>query len=722
MRERRKVKRRMLAGLMFAAIVFSMLAAALPVSAATVTKKEKKYEIAVVYDNSGSMYKLQNQAWCRAKYAMEIFAAMLNYDKGDRLKIYPMWWTAVDGTTPTEPLSEAIETIEINSIKDLDKIHNIYTLVEDANTPFRPVNDAFEDLKKSSADEKWLIVLTDGQFSGMDQNTVKTELEQKAQNGIKVQYLGFGTERDSYEIDSNPAIGFYSKKSTDESLNGDLIEICNNIFQRSELKGKLNNGSLTLDLSMKNIIVFAQGENAEIKSLKAEDGKKVDALSDSGRRTYSELSAVGYVPNPDTSLDGQVVTFAACPKGKYELDCSGAEDIQVFYEPDVDVKVSLVDSDGRELDPNSKEILIGDYELNFRMVDSQTGEDVAGSELLGEVKLEANVEYSDGKTLNGLKNGDIVTLESGIGADINVEGSYLKDYRISTKDSGEGLHIDLGQVGLPEQPDVSVDVKVLQPGSYYYNKEFDSWQPIRISLLYGGAPFTQEQFANLDFSISFSDEIKYTCSALPQESAYEVYICTDENGNFSEAASGRYSITAKAAFTDEYGQQKADEDKAGFEIQWYSRVWHWLIWFVILAAIIILVTLILNHPVLPSAMYLNMRNSCQPIRKNGDRILLSTDLYPGELSCEAKACTPLKRKGKKSAKFKIKRMKALGSVLWYEIDGTRFTKVKSGKYVNDDGETIEDLKTLMIVSDGTEIKWKTNNHVGTGDVYINHNN
>ena len=57
--------------------------------AANYSKVEKSYDIAVVFDNSGSMY--NNEAWCRAKYAMEIFASMLNYDKGDKLKIFTMW-------------------------------------------------------------------------------------------------------------------------------------------------------------------------------------------------------------------------------------------------------------------------------------------------------------------------------------------------------------------------------------------------------------------------------------------------------------------------------------------------------------------------------------------------------------------------------------------------------------------------------------------------------
>ena len=44
--------------------------------------------IAIVFDNSGSMYDSGDQAWCRATYAMEVFASMLN--AGDTLLIYPM--------------------------------------------------------------------------------------------------------------------------------------------------------------------------------------------------------------------------------------------------------------------------------------------------------------------------------------------------------------------------------------------------------------------------------------------------------------------------------------------------------------------------------------------------------------------------------------------------------------------------------------------------------
>ena len=67
--------------LLLLAVLFSSLnLGGIMSEAAVVTKKVKTYEIAVIFDNSGSMYAVDGnrntngiEAWCRAKYAMEIF-------------------------------------------------------------------------------------------------------------------------------------------------------------------------------------------------------------------------------------------------------------------------------------------------------------------------------------------------------------------------------------------------------------------------------------------------------------------------------------------------------------------------------------------------------------------------------------------------------------------------------------------------------------------------
>lgn len=203
-----KVMRRIICLILAAFLMLSALGG-VRIGASTTFQFIKSYEIAVVFDNSGSMYK--NEAWCRAKYAMEIFASMLNYGNGDRLKVFPMWEFTVDGSQPSS--GGSYEAIEINRISDIDKLRNLYT-VAPSSTPFEPITEAYEYLKTAEADEKWLIVLTDGEFNkdkrGKNANiNLGKKLLPLASSEIKVQYLGFG---EAPNLKSSEEDYFFAKK------------------------------------------------------------------------------------------------------------------------------------------------------------------------------------------------------------------------------------------------------------------------------------------------------------------------------------------------------------------------------------------------------------------------------------------------------------------------------------------------------------------------------
>ena len=114
----------------------------------------------VVYDDSGSM--LINgdtwvDTWCQAKYAMEVFAALL--EEKDTLNIFPMSTNSSSGRNPDmitvsgkDPVSQRVS-----------RIHDMQT-EQALGTPYNAVSQAVEHLKRQNADQKWLIVLTDGQF------------------------------------------------------------------------------------------------------------------------------------------------------------------------------------------------------------------------------------------------------------------------------------------------------------------------------------------------------------------------------------------------------------------------------------------------------------------------------------------------------------------------------------------------------------------------------
>ena len=124
---------------------------------------------------------------------------------------------------------------------------------------------------------------------------------------------------------------------------------------------------------------------------------------------------------------------------------------------------------------------------------------------------------------------------------------------------------------------------------------------------------------------------------------------------------------------------------------------------------------------MPSAMFLKIARGCGVIKINGTSVNLSSELHQGEIKCEAKPCTPFKNRNKVTAAFEIKSIRLLGNINWFEIDGVRFTRT-NGVYVNDEGETIDQVTPRIRVSDETELKWNTNRRTRTGVICINHRN
>lgn len=570
-------------------LMSTMLICPLTASAATVTKTEKSYDIAVVFDNSGSMYS-NSMGWCRAKYAMEIFASMLNYDK-DKLSIFPMWEVTWDGSMPTTGGSFA--PISIKNESEIDKISNLYT-VNPGGTPFAPIDEAHSYLKKSSADEKWLIVLTDGAFNENQRGKseaidLQGKLSALASRDIKVQYLGFGA---ATELKADASRNFFAKKSSDTSLKDDLIGICNSIFQRSVLPAnRLSGTTLNLDLSMKNLIVFAQGESATITSLQGANGKAIAATLNSGQRKYSEIKANGYENAPvDNTLAGQVVTFDACAKEQYTLSYSGADAIQIFYEPDVDIDVSLKNSDGVDVS-GSTELAAGEYTLTSRIVDSHTGEDVTSHELMGNnVKLRTFVKTSKDADYVEYANGSKITFEPDDETDIYIEGEYLGKYKIVSSNSPtlawlKGIKF--------EDPKPAFKLTFEAEQTWYTIKDHAEWKPVKVSLSIDGQPLTDEQMAKTKLNVTTDDGLLLRTELIPGESAYNIFISEDAQGKYIEPATGKYKLTASATYVDEDGK-KQDSEKAEqkIEIQLYTKLVRTLFVLGIILIILIILAII----------------------------------------------------------------------------------------------------------------------------------
>lgn len=415
----------------------------------------KNRAIYVVFDNSGSMYKPGNMAWSQATYAMEVFAAMMNFDSGDVMKVFPMHPVTVNGNAGTDRTT----SITVQSTDDIAQIHNMYT-PDPEGTPYTQVNTASAELTalldSGAAQEGWLVVLTDGIFdSDVPAAGLQEDLKQKAasRDNMYVQFLGMGSEVENVP-DSNEDAGLYAQKAGDSAaVINELAIVSNRIFKRNEYPGYKAGNPLKLDVPLSKLIVFAQGSNVDIKSLKNKEGGEVKmencySVSCSSTDGAGQTSYVTQVPTKDTSLKGAVAVFAdpssSIVEGEYTLNIEGADSIQVYYEPNVEFGAEL-QKGGKKVDGDTIEG--GSYQVKVGFIDLLSGKFIKDSKLLGKP------EY----TLTVNEQGDTFALDWDI-----QKGSEVSTWiAIPKYKDGKMFETDTGKA------EVTVDVSTEIDGNSY---------------------------------------------------------------------------------------------------------------------------------------------------------------------------------------------------------------------------------------------------------------
>ena len=652
------------------------------VEAANITQKEKSYEIAVVFDNSGSMY--DNESWSRAKYAMEVFAAMLN--EGDVLKIFPMHPVTTDGKTKS---GGSTSPIVVKSKSDISKIHNLYT-PEPLGTPFSTVERAYKDIKKSSATDRWLIVLTDGKFDGISEKDVADKMKSESKD-VNVQYVGIGGAKDYSKYAKN---NFYAEKAAkSEDLTKILSKICNRIFSRAELPAsKISENTIDIGVSMKKIIVFVQGANASIGELKNSEDQKVSELNGTRYSAKSSKISAGkvtggsdYTNAPvDETLSGVLVTFDSCSAGTYKLDYSGS--VQIFYDPYVDIGITLTDENGDEISTEKKEIPSGEYTVNYAIVDGETGEPVEKTGLLGKnSKLSCTLKNSKGEKTE-VKNDSKIKLESDKEIYFNINGTYLDDYSISTEDNKEGFTFKV------TDPLQKFEMKLDQPQKRYLKAELEDGKPITAKLTLDGKPLTDEELDKVKLDVSIPQGVEYKTEKLKGESAFRIKLKYPQ-GKEDKLECKDYELKLNATSTDKEGREIKAKVESKFVIKPYEDWVDYVIGGTIICAFFVLLIFILTRKVFPKKIFVNktIRFEHEYVRVSGQSIAI---LNKKNKTLDVKS--PVFAGNYIKATFKVKPVDRLGATLFksgerrVKVVGISSAKAKSvvigtKKYVKTEG-------------------------------------
>ena len=537
------------------ACVLLLSAAGTAALAANGTKGASR-AIAIVYDNSGSMYVNQNMAWCRAMYAIEVFASMMN--EGDTLQVYPMYELTAGGRSYTSQ-----DPVTVSGGGDISVIRELFT-PRAGDTPIETIGDAFSGLQKTSADEKWLIVLTDGdefyeneQPLGSNTKTRLSEVLTQYNQNVNVLYLGIDRVAVMPEVTGESSYLYYADKASNSAdVLSKLTEMCNMIFGRDEL---VSSGSqMTFDVSMKKLILFVQGSDISNVTLKNASGASVGRPTIEYAPRYSEQGAgAGIGQNGfgvDQSLSGYIAIYdLALDAGTYSLGYTGnASNVSVYYEPDIDLSVTLTDAYGTVADASSP-LYPGEYTIQYGLVDKSGS--LTSSSLLGQTSYKVTYSINgEERTVNSSEGGQIpLELNEGDTLDGRITVTYLSGYTI-TKDASD-FGWPIGGFQVVPRPAGFLEVRLSGTQETYPLSQLESAR-CDVVLYFEGAPLTGEQLDAAELAVTVEGgSVGYDLSQ--QDGGYTLSL--RHAGAPEDTACGAYTLHVSASYTDEFGATAQSE-------------------------------------------------------------------------------------------------------------------------------------------------------------------
>lgn len=516
------------------------------------TKNSTSKAIAIVFDNSGTMYIGNDdtrKAWCRATYAMEALATMMN--PSDTMYIYPM--NPIQIGNSDNPASNNIYTrhnpliIKQGNASDIREIYTPYS----GDTHIETVTMAHEGLINANADEKWLIVLTDGTVfyrNGIELTAEESvrQLTDELNTSVKsvnAMYLGIGADAKSgFAVSGN--YHFVERKAiTSNQVLENLTDLGNIIFGRDILP--VSSETISFDISMKKLIIFIQGDSIDNVALSGANPIITNKLKYStyGAKNYSDVFLV------DATLQGTMLTFGELDAGNYTLRYSGeASDIAVYYEPNVDLDFIFTNIDGSMV--NANELYEGEYKVSFGMKDAKTSK-LISSELLGKPIYQGSyfingTEYKIGYTG---QSGEVpISLKMGDNFEANLTVTYLSGYTITKYSTDFGW--PTGGIQVAARPAGNLKLEITGGDVTYTLQDLEIGQPYIVKIYYNGIQLTGDELRSV--------ELKWnpdTSNALIKKEIYDDYyeltLHYKDPAAPKETICGECSVAINAFYTHE---------------------------------------------------------------------------------------------------------------------------------------------------------------------------
>lgn len=609
------------------AIVVTLVMLVLPFmfSAAADTRAPSR-TINLVYDDSGSMILSDDNVyvdrWCQAKYAMEVFAAMLG--EKDTLNIFFMSDYASSSSSKAPGLTlqgSKDATVTENNVK---QVHDILT--SPSGTPYAAVQDAYRQLSDVTTDEKWLVVLTDGEFQDRPIAQVGADFKDYASDGtVKVMMLAMGNVPvNQLGVDGVEGVYAEAAGSGNEIL-GKLTGICNQIFQNNELK--LSGLGAKVGVPMSQLIVFAQGKDVSIDSVTDAQGNTFKPTSNVNVMYSTKASEPGavYSDDPQVVVDDNLIGYVASfdtyfAPGEYTFNVTGADNVNVYYKPHVTIAAYLYNDEGEDITAE-EHLVAGTYTVQYGFLDASTGEKVEDTSLLGNIEYSSvikNIDPSGNENVMEVAAGEKVTITEGT-LQIDVEAQFL-DYNVVNTTLNYDIFVKSDLVfALETNPTYRLNL------SGFENPDEAMVLTVKKNNIGGEAGLTAEEWALLetvdvkakgdmgDFRIEKSEEV----------GKFHIYP-TLKDGDPIKTASGDIQITIKGGFVNGLSSAQGELEETlriSSSISGTDKILEWIKRHIVILSISLIGLILILGYVPPFKKYLPKKIKKRPyIEYSGQKI------------------------------------------------------------------------------------------------------
>ena len=558
--------------------VVTLMVTGLVLPNTTVTAQESVSDVSrlinVVYDDSNSMIwntvngkKVSNDAWCQAKYSLEVFSSMMQAD--DVMNVYFMsqfYGKSHDQGLKIQPKIKGISGEEVKKQDNIKNIHN--TVTNTSGTPYSSITVAYDHLKKDSGDytERWLVVITDGDSfaerkTGNDLNNTFAGADE---DGIKVVYLAIqqGAGGKTVKPSNSNAVTVYDANVDNKGgANGILSQvtaICQQIFQRPSVAS--NTSKFDLSIPVSEIVVFAQGSNVSIGELPGAKKSVTTAKMSAEDKKYatSNGDSKGYVITTD--LAGTVATFTPSAgeyldAGSYNINVT-ADEYVIYYKPCLDVILKIKDAEGNvitdEVIPTGQ--YAAEYWLTYPKSHPRYGEKISTS--LFDVDYTLYVKGDDGRKQVATSN--TIMLDIGKRVEVSVTANYL-NYISSDKSL-----IFAVEDFTVERMDVELEYK---QEKYILSRLDKENEGVIVKVSKNGAPLTGDEWKRcglemvaegVDFEVKKNDDSTFLVKP------------TYKNKDRASTATGNVAFQAVATISD--GRKPTHKGSASGSINIYDDI------------------------------------------------------------------------------------------------------------------------------------------------------